>query len=36
MGHTLSPKTEKFLLSLIKGVNVKWVQKVLLTKTQFF
>ena len=23
MGHTLSPKTEKFLLSLIKGVNVK-------------
>jgi len=23
MGHTLSSKTEKFLLSLIKGVNVK-------------
>ena len=36
MGHTLAPITEKFLLSLIKGVNIKWVLEVLKIKTQFF
>lgn len=36
MGHTLAPITEKFLLSLIKGVNIKWVPEVLKIKTQFF
>ena len=36
MGHTLAPITEKFLLSLIKGVNIKWVLEVLKIKIQFF